>query len=807
MSKLNQLKQLIDPLLKTLVITNNDDLLIRDLLNNNNFLVNIQFMNIDIFTMSILESNHISYLKPNLLEKHYLLSNDNHQFSNSISFLEDLNKLDKECFLSNNIIESNNEYAKYLSFNKLSLTNLNCLYDQIIVYDNHNLLPIHLEILNNLNIKPIFLEDDTTIKTNNITINTHDNYIELFNHLIDVLNNNDSTFQICIDDLVLRQNLINLLDNFNFKYTNLNNTHDMFNTKITNSISNFILNNDNVYDLFNILDYYKYNISSTLKNNLTYQYPILDNINFNEEIDNFLNQIKDIKDSNSNKEIIEKTYVLLTNFDFINLNKLNDITSDIYVLEYLDKISNDVLITYYCNELNKCFNNQKQLSSNSKIFITDTNITPINIDHLIIIDGAFKSNTDYNTSLLYSLNDRMNNNIITNNEFISIKEKQNQLLLKSCDNIEIYHSLNTLDNKPNELAYFINDLKLKTYHHSINYFYSNKYTLDNKINFKELNVNVITQSYSKSVSSTRLDSYFKCPYKYFINYVLKPNTNYILSAKLGEIQHEVLEMSKLQNFEFVYDDFIMNKLLEINESMPIKNINTLYNRLVDSIKYNLKVLKEILDNTDYHPDSFEQTFELAINDMMLNGKIDALLKYNDHYFVVDFKSSKHSFNQTDFIAGISNQLITYLYLLKENGYKVSGAFYQNMKLDYVKVDSFNDDFNEAIFNEKKLNGILMNDPAYNDHFDKNINNFISYISNVKFEGRKSNDLVKEVEFLTECFSILEDSINKYIKSLQEGNYLIYPYSEASCKYCEYHNICKIDSNFNNYRKGDLNNEQ
>lgn len=798
---INQLKQYLNPSLKTLVITNNDKLITKDLLETNNYLINISFMNIDTFIISILNSNHLNYEKSNILEKHHQLLLDNHPFKNSIAFLQDLVKLDKECFLSNSDLSINNEFKQYITFNKLDINNLNCLYDQIIILEPHTLLPLHKQVLNNLNIKPIYINNDVSINTNNITINTHDNYVELYNHLIEELISNSKSYLICVDDNLLKTNLISLLDSFNVSYTNLNTDNSLFYSKILNSIVNFILKTNDVYDLFNIFDYYKINLNSKQKQQIKYSYPNLDKIELDEKIVSFIEKINLINNSNDNKKIIENVYDLLIELDFINLDKLNNKTIDLYCLSYLNNLDLFVLINHYFNEISTCIK-KENTTLNNRVFIGNTNHLGYYVDKVIIIDAAFISNTDYNTSLLLSLNDRLENNILTNNDFISIKDNQYKLLLNSCSDINIYHSLNSLDNKPNEIAYFIDDLNLKTIHHQINYFYSNKETNKNKVSYLNQDIIIKTLDYYNSISSSRLDAYNKCPYKYFVSYILRPKTLPNLAAKLGEIQHSVFELTKLEDFNFVYSDFIKNELDNLNEEMDLVNINILYDRLVNTIKSNLIILEEIINNTNFKPESFEQSFNYSYNDLNVTGKIDALLKYEDYHLVIDFKSSKHRFNNTDFEAGISNQLITYLYLLSKNNHQVIGAFYQNMKLGYVTLDSFNDDFEKALFNDKKLSGLLIDTPHINNNFDLNIINDLSYISNVKFEGRKGNDLVKDLEFLKESFNTLEIHMNNYLTNIKEGKYPIYPYNKSQCEYCDYHSVCKIDSNFNNYRKGD-----
>ena len=211
-------------------------------------------------------------------------------------------------------------------------------------------------------------------------------------------------------------------------------------------------------------------------------------------------------------------------------------------------------------------------------------------------------------------------------------------------------------------------------------------------------------------SVSRLELYKKCPFSYFMQYILKvlPNQEAKLNVlELGSFMHGVLEvfskkiMEKGISWQAILDDEkeeILPKYEKILEDIIYESIDKNLSKQKQSVKY--MVLKRKLINTmkkvirtvalsynqsEFKPYDYEIEFkdgsaflpmEIELGDgkvMKLIGKIDRVdfLNFRDSMYirVVDYKSSGKDLKIDKIKEGLSLQLITYMMAFMDNIFK------------------------------------------------------------------------------------------------------------------------------------------
>ena len=184
------------------------------------------------------------------------------------------------------------------------------------------------------------------------------------------------------------------------------------------------------------------------------------------------------------------------------------------------------------------------------------------------------------------------------------------------------------------------------------------------------------------LSATRIDTYVKCPFQYFCQYILnlKPIERQKYDLKLvGTYIHYLLE--RLINEKSDDIDQILNDSKQIFIKEHLLNINATTNyflkRLNDNIKLIWPIIKKELDNNKFIPTYFEidiantdkwhpliiQNNELTIK---LSGIIDRIDIYDKYYRIIDYKTGDKKINLNEIVVGLNLQLFIYLLFAYNN---------------------------------------------------------------------------------------------------------------------------------------------
>ncbi len=210
-------------------------------------------------------------------------------------------------------------------------------------------------------------------------------------------------------------------------------------------------------------------------------------------------------------------------------------------------------------------------------------------------------------------------------------------------------------------------------------------------------------------SVTRLESFFRCPYAYFLEHGLKlkeRKEGQLKAVDTGNIIHEVLE-------KFV-KKFVIGKNLDMDESKIAAEAAKLFDECVGKKEYAflkkdaklafaVKSLKEEAKkvcvqiyrqflNSCFKPEYAEYTFgfdgEGSVIDaygkqIALVGKIDRIDVFDDKFVIVDYKTGKSEFSEKSVYAGQKLQLLTYVSQAKKlTGKRCAGFFYMPIRNNF-----------------------------------------------------------------------------------------------------------------------------
>lgn len=309
----------------------------------------------------------------------------------------------------------------------------------------------------------------------------------------------------------------------------------------------------------------------------------------------------------------------------------------------------------------------------------------------------------------------------------------------------------------------------------------------------------------RQFSATQLETYAKCPYKFFLENILKIQTieeplEELEAFEFGSLIHSILfefysilKKKKLILKKCTDDDF--NKAEKILFSVAHKKFEQLnlsseiafYEREkllgIDGKKKNsilYKFLQEERNNDDgYIPSFFELGFgslirdnneqilnkkEIKIDEVKLRGKIDRIdINEEDKTLkVVDYKLSGKSPTIEDLKTGLSLQLPLYLFAAKE---MISAHFKEDFKSAGAQIFSLK-------YSEK---------------------NFGIKLISLERKGKNKN-VESQIQDAEEMIKICHDMINIYVRDISEGKFnlsLLNNRESKICRFCDFKKICRI----------------
>ena len=365
-----------------------------------------------------------------------------------------------------------------------------------------------------------------------------------------------------------------------------------------------------------------------------------------------------------------------------------------------------------------------------------------------------------------------------------------------------------------------------------------------------LNQDNIQKLYGDSLetSISKLESYRRCPFSYYLKYGLKLSENTELKLQnmdTGTFMHEVIdeffitinkeklnlkEMSE-EEIEQIVKEIVDNKL-KLSENYVFNAIpkyivlsKRLKKVIIKAIKYIVKTLKysdfnvlntEAEFGTGKNYDPIEVNLENGKR-VQIIGKIDRIdiaeNKDGKYIRIIDYKSSIKNIDLNEVVAGIQIQLLTYLDAVSKKEEAIpAGTLYFSLIDPVIKAKNkhlTSEQLEQEIRNNFKMNGLILGDVNVVKMMDNNLVNGNSNIVPAYID--KEGNLSKNKPSILEKgeFEKLQIKIEKVIKEIsqdilsgqiQQKPIYLYKNKKTACDYCNFKAICGFNPKMlnNNY---------
>ncbi len=325
----------------------------------------------------------------------------------------------------------------------------------------------------------------------------------------------------------------------------------------------------------------------------------------------------------------------------------------------------------------------------------------------------------------------------------------------------------------------------------------NKYmTYDNK--YDQINKNLI-KSYigdKLSLSYSKLDKYYKCPFNFYVEYILKIKLyedNF--GAYLGSLVHYILSK--------IYDEgFDLNNEKDIfmrDNPFDLTKENILFlNKTCNDLEHKINYILSFEKNSMYNQHECEKKFDL--NEIVdgvkieFTGFIDKISMYKNNAIIVDYKSYDLDIDLSLLPYGLNMQFPTYIYLMKKtyDDININGIYLQNVNRVLYKDEKKT--YKDIIKDNTKLMGYTIDNIDEINKLDFTYENS-DYIKSMKLGKNGFNahtKLLSRDEF-NSLYKIAENNILNAAKNIIDGKFDISPKivnnKNISCQYCNYKDVC------------------
>lgn len=563
------------------------------------------------------------------------------------------------------------------------------------------------------------------------------------------------------------------------------------------------LNGDYKYTIKRIFNNYHLNINIDDKHSLyenKYALDYLNNLNINEVKDsniknmiiNILNKYYFIKDQEELKLFLN--YEFKNNFipsikysNSINEIDLKDnfISDEDYV--YLIGFNSDNIPFNYKDE--DYINDKEKLPYMAKTYEknNDEIIRWINIINNIKNLTISYSNNNLKGSLIPSMLASNYNIIKINYEYSRYSNQSNKYnLAKMLDEYLKYGTLNK------NLNILLNSYPDNTYLK-----YSNKYQ---KINFNE----------NFSLSYTKLNSYYECPFKYYCDYILKLKPfEQTFDAYAGSLCHYILSKLYEDNFNF---NLIKEEYLKDNPFAFTLENKVFLNKMLKELEYVTKYLIEQLKQTKYQKIECEKDIDINIDGLRFVGIIDKIMKNDNNLVIVDYKTGETDIDLKYANNGLKLQLPVYIYLIKKiyPDSKIVGIYLEHIISPVINFNE-NKSYIDQVNDNLKLCGYTINNEELIKDFDPTYekSEYIKGMSMTSNGFSKNSKLLSEDDF-NNLAIFTEKKIKEAIDNIKNANFIIEPkingQKNMSCLFCPYKSICFTNESDHKiiYEDADLN---
>ncbi|MBQ8896179.1 MAG: PD-(D/E)XK nuclease family protein [Clostridia bacterium] len=336
-----------------------------------------------------------------------------------------------------------------------------------------------------------------------------------------------------------------------------------------------------------------------------------------------------------------------------------------------------------------------------------------------------------------------------------------------------------------------------------------------------------------NLSPSKFETYAKCPFSFFGNYLLglkEKKQNEFSMPEIGNFVHKILELFMrecVKTGKFVrpsenerkvlVESLAKQYFLEVIgvQAAEDKRFLHTYENMVKTIDFVTESLCNEFEESDFVPCGFEFKiglkgedipaieYDVKGNRVLLRGSIDRVDTYVEngvkYVRVIDYKTYDKSFTADLVAYGLDSQLLHYLFAYcKKTDSKPAGAMYYTVVLPNVQINGRESEEDIAASIEKsiKRSGIVINNP---DVVYAMSHDFSFVPVNKKRDGTlwhrgESKKLFTETEF-EDLEGVLTEQINRLAGNVFDGNMDISPLEIENlktepCKYCALGDFCR-----------------
>ncbi len=723
----------------TLVVTPYKDKFLKYILDNK-ILKNVKFISLDEFIKLVF----FNYDEKTI---YYVMKNYNIGYYSSLEYIKSLYFINKEID-NEKVIFLNELKNKLIKNNLLKKTKIN--YKNILIYGYNYIDSYFKKEFEKYDVKYI----DYVYKNNEINTvyqlnNIYSEVLFVSEKIIDLINNN--------------------VDINNIKLLNLNEDYRKEIRKVF-SLSNIPFEDIDIY---------------------LYELPIIKK--YLENMDLSVFEVKD--------EIYEKLVNVLNKYVWTNLNDVKEL-----IIEDLKKVPINKQYTNIVKEVNI-----DDINENDYVFLLNY--------HSISIPKIYKD-IDY-------LSDDLKLKLGLDTTYIKNKNERIEIInkLKNISNLVISC------NKNNHISNLFENIEIKNYDFKYNYSKKNNnynlgIMLDNYYKYGDFNEkinDIYTDSYKKYnnqftninkdellkylnnyllLSYTKLDSYYKCGFKYYINYILKIDKfEETFKIYLGNISHYIL--SKCFNDDFNFDLEFSNYLEDNKRDFSNKELFFI-NKLKKELLFIINEIKEQNKYISLNNSLYEKKIVIKNNNKDFEGIIDKLIYDDNNMAIIDYKTGIQDINLDYIKYGIGLQLPIYVYLSK-NIFKdknIAGFYLQHI-LNNEGVNNTLEDKKNSLklqgYSNSNIDILKTLDNTYEDS---------KLIKSLKMTSKGFSSYSKLInnEEINDLYNLSKIKIDECFNHILNGEFIINPKvidnKNISCNYCKYKDLCFKEEKDNIYLGGE-----
>ncbi len=353
---------------------------------------------------------------------------------------------------------------------------------------------------------------------------------------------------------------------------------------------------------------------------------------------------------------------------------------------------------------------------------------------------------------------------------------------------------------------------------------------------------------NNTLSVSKLETYSKCPFAYFMQYGLKAKERkeYSFTAPdLGTFIHTILDTfsKQIQKDNLTWRDIDINYIIEQVSRIVDEIVNKIPGYILDSsaryryLSYRLKnmlisaigIISEQIKQGSFEPSDYEVDFsskgkyppiKIVLQngeEINLRGQIDRIDEFENeegkYIRIIDYKSSTRDLSLTEIYHGLQLQLLVYLDAILESNEKLKPAAMLYSKIDdpiaKFSENKEEEEIREQILKDLKMTGLLVKNPDIIKEMDKvlatdeKVSSKIIPASVNKGGVLSKNTKGVNEEELTTIRKYVKGVIKDICEDMLGGNISISPYKtkdNVQCNICSYASVCQFDNSFkdNNY---------